>query len=171
MEMADKQKNKQLDDLLTLSSTIKGSLLEMAIWMEKIIEDIITIHFCQDEKRRTQFYSLIMNEIHIPFLKKIITLKKLLKIYYPEIYKKYPTLVEDLQNVRNLRNNLVHSTLDNSDEFLAKNYNDRIRLVYFKDGKIKPLIITIEKWKIIKYNWALINDDLIKIFEEISSKS
>jgi hypothetical protein len=38
-----------------------------------------------------------------------------------------------LDKIRRFRNVLAHSTLDTSDEFLAKNYTDRIRLISYDE--------------------------------------
>jgi hypothetical protein len=59
--------------------------------------------------------------------------EKILGIHYPDLSQRYPKLVNDLDKVRRFRNVLVHSMLDTSDEFLAKNYTDRICLISYDE--------------------------------------
>ena len=58
-------------------------------------------------------------------------MEKLLKIGYPDLSQRYPKLINDLDKIRRFRN--ARYMLDTSDEFLAKNYTDRIRLISYDE--------------------------------------
>jgi len=134
---------RQLKQLDKLAKDIRCSILEQAIRIERLIEHIISWHFCPEEDKRYQFFSLVINETDITFSSKIQILKKLLKLYYLGLTQKYPKITRELNKVRDFRNKIVHAILDNSREFLAHRYTDRVQLNVYRDGKEKKLIVTI----------------------------
>ena len=141
----DDELNQQLDQLFNLSAQIRGPFLEQAIFIERIIDGIVSNHFCLDETRRNFFFSLIMPEI--VFFKKINIIKQLLKLHYPDLDIKYPKLNKELENIINFRNEIAHAMLDTSDEFMSKKYLDRIQFKSFKKGQTEPHEVTSEDIK------------------------
>lgn len=131
---------KQADVEYKLATRIRAPFLEQAIVIDRLIADIISQHFCPDEEKRTLFFSLITNGITLSFHASINVFEKLLKLCYPDLYEKH--LFKKLDTIRNFRNRIAHSMLDTSEEFLAKGYTDRIRLVVHMDGKQKHQTIT-----------------------------
>lgn len=134
------EKEKQLLKLDELTKEIRGSFLSQAIAIENFVGDVITFHFCLEENRQNLFFSLVTGEIS--FSRKIKILKKILEIEYPELLKENTELINNLDKIKRFRNTLVHSMLDNSDDFLEKKHQDRIRVVYYKDGEKKTRTIT-----------------------------
>ena len=145
MEIIDgkSELGRQLKQLDELAKDIRGSILEQAIWIERLIENIIAWHFCPEEDKRYQFFSLVINGTDITFSSKIKILKKLLELYYPDLSQKYPKVTKELNKVRDFRNKIAHAMLDNSLEFLAHRYTDRVQLDVYQDGKEKKLVVTI----------------------------
>jgi len=128
-----------------MAAQIRGPFLEQAIYIERIIDDIVSLHFCPDETKRNLFFSLVMPEINFAY--KIDILKQLLKLCYPDLAKKYPKLSKDLVNIKDFRNDIAHAMLDTSDEFMSKKYSDRIQFTSFKKGQTKPHEITSDDIK------------------------
>ena len=63
MEIIDgkSELGRQLKQLDELAKDIRGSILEQAIWIERLIENIISWHFCPEEDKRYQFFSFVIN--------------------------------------------------------------------------------------------------------------
>jgi hypothetical protein len=121
-------RNEKVAKVIEYDMIIRGAYLAHVISIEGLVKDIILYHFCPDEDKRKQFISLILNgRDYTPSGTEI--LEKVLDIHYHDLTQRYPKLIKDLNKIRQFRNSLAHSMLDTSDEFLAKNYTDRIRLV------------------------------------------
>ena len=58
--------------------------------------------------------------------------------------ERHPELISKLDNIRLFRNKIAHLPLDTSDEFLEKNYTDRIKFNYYEKGVEKHLVVTEE---------------------------
>ncbi len=137
--------DKQLTQLFQLAQEIRAPFLEQAIFIEKIIEDIIAQHFCPEENRRALFFSLVINGTDLTFLSKIEILERLLQLCYPDLSGKHPKLIDELQKIRRFRNRIAHAMLDSSDAFLAHKYTDRIQLTYHEDGQTKHQVVTVSE--------------------------
>lgn len=131
--------HRQLDRLFDLSTEIRGKFLDQAISIEMLIDDIVSRHFCPEKDRRNLLFSLVTPEL--TFSTRIKILETVLERCYPNLLRKYPNLIKEVGRIRDFRNKIAHSMLDTSDEFLRKEYADRIRLVFYKKGEPKYLII------------------------------
>jgi hypothetical protein len=127
------EKQEKVAKIVRYDMNIRGAYLAQVIPIEELVKDIISYHFCCYEDKRKQFVSLILNGTYYTFASGINILEKILEIHYPNLSQRYPKLVNDLDKIRRFRNVLVHSTLDTSNEFLAKNYTDRIRLLSYDE--------------------------------------
>jgi len=135
---------RQLMRVFEQAKDVRGRFLEQAIFIENLIGDIISWHFCPEEDRRHLLFSLIINDVNFTFSSKIKVLKQLLKLRYPELGEKYPKMIKELKKVMEFRNKAAHRMLDSSEQFLAKKLTDRIQLVYFKDGQEKREVVTVK---------------------------
>ena len=129
--------------MFRLAQEIRGPFLEQAIFIEKLIEDIIAHHFCPDESRRDLFLSLVINGTDLTFSNKIAIFERLMILCYRHLLEKHEHLVDEIQKIRKFRNRIAHAMLDSSDAFLAHGYDDRIQLVYLEDGRKKQQVITL----------------------------
>jgi len=132
----------QINRVYNLSKEIRGRFLDQAIPIEMLIDDIISWHFCPEETRRSLFFSLMAPEL--TFSTKIKILKAILELRYPDLLKEHPKLIGEIKKIKKLRNKLAHSMLDSSEEFLEKRYDDRIRLIFYKKGEKKHLILKVD---------------------------
>lgn len=133
---------KKLEALYQKDNSLRGAYLVQAIVIEGIIGDIIALSLCPNEDSRSLFTSLILNYREFTFDGKLKILKRLMESKYPTIFDKHKDIFEKIDKVRQFRNKLAHCMLDTSDEFLAKNYTDRIRLEYY-DSKGHKRIMEI----------------------------
>ena len=141
----DPNSESQLDRLNRLAIDIRGSILDQAIWIEALIDDIVAWHFCPQEAKRNLLFSLVLKGTELTFSDKIGILECLLRLEYSELKEQYPGLKDHLDKLRRLRNRLAHAMLDTSDQFLQRNHTDRIQLVYFEDGREKQWVLTISE--------------------------
>jgi hypothetical protein len=124
----------RVSSLIKLDMVIRGSYLGHVIPIEEIVKDIVAHHFCSEERRRLQLISLILHGRDFSFSLAIEILEKILTSY-PEVQNKYPRIVKELDKIRRFRNDLAHSELDTSEEFLSKNLKETIRLKFYdKEG-------------------------------------
>jgi hypothetical protein len=124
---------KKLKDVMSLDMTGRGTYLAHVVPIEQIVKDIISQHFCMEEKRRLQLVLLVLNGRDFTFSSAIEILEKILKTSYPEVLKKYHTVHRELDKIRRFRNVMAHSELDISEEFLSKDLKDTIQLIYHDD--------------------------------------
>lgn len=124
----------QMKFSLDFDEKTRGPYLFQAIWIDTILNQIISYYFCPtDPKKQGSMIGLILNEMS--FNSKIRHFLKILESY-PEMIIKYPKIETKLDNIRDFRNKIAHSKLDTSGEFLSKKKN-YIRLSYYKKGKMK----------------------------------
>lgn len=139
----------QINRVYDLSKEIRGRFLDQAIPIEMLIDDIISWHFCPEETRRSLFFSLVTPKL--TFSTKIKILKTILELRYPDLLKEYLKLMGEIEKIKNLRNKFAHSMLDASEEFLEKGYDDRIRLIFYKKGEKKYLVVKVDDiWERLK---------------------
>lgn len=136
----EREKIKKLNDLRKLDCKIRGHFLVQTINIEWLIADILTAHFASFKDKHNQLFSYVIQP-EIWLKKKIELFKKILDTYYPELSKKYPDLISNLEDINNFRNRIAHSNLDYTDDFINKNYTDRVQYIYYKDGGLKKQMI------------------------------
>jgi len=161
----------RLDKLYKRDVKYRGRVLTLSITIEHILSEIISHHFCSNEYQRNLMFSLILTESGLMFKKKILIFKKLMELQYSDLLKKYPELVDSLEDVRDFRNKLAHFMLDTSEETIRKNAKEQINLIYHKNGRKHP--ITISKDKFFK-KWEACNTvikTLIKVRKEVEQRS
>lgn len=172
MELTDKSddEEKQIDKQYQLDREIRGSILEQAITIEGFVEDIIAIHFCPDLERRYLLHSLIISVPHLGFPSKVKILEGLLRICYPDLLQKFPKGIDELDKVRRFRNRIAHSALDTTPEWLANKFADRIRLLYYKDGRREQQVVTLDDVKERQIAFSKLVLDLSDIWFEVSRR-
>jgi len=172
MELVDNSSDeeKQIDKQYQLDREIRGSILEQAITIEGFVEDIIATHFCPDLERRYLLHSLIISTPHLGFPSKVKILKGLLRICYPDLLQNFPDVIDELDKVRRFRNRIAHSALDTTPEWLANKFTDRIRLVYYKDGRREQQVVTLDDIKEKQIAFSRLIPVLLDIWGEVGRR-
>ena len=143
----DKELRSALDHMYKLATQIRGQFIDQALWMERLIEDAIVVEFFPSEAdipHRFKLLSFVLSVQDLTFSTKISILKDLLKYKHKGIFDNHPGLFKKLEKILQLRNQLAHSTLDTTKEFLSNRYEDRIQLFIFKKGEKKTQVLTME---------------------------
>lgn len=138
-----------LEFLYNLDTNYRGKFILISVWIERIIEDIISYIFFpneDDEAKRDKMISFILSR-NLNFNTKLKVFQGLLEEDYKELFNEYDKLFKDLNDIKNFRNILAHSELDTSVKFLRKRYKDRIQLIYHETGKRELRTIKIEEFE------------------------
>lgn len=156
---------KTLKFTMNFSEKVTGEYIFQAVWIERILKDIISYHVSNSPKSRAFLFSIVLKEIS--FNSKIRIFLELLN-EIPEITKNHPNLKKRLDNVREFRNILAHDQLDTSVKFLKTNPN-YIRFRHFKNGKVKHYEITDKLYKEKIKEIAELHIELQNIARKISN--
>jgi len=130
---------------MEIDCNIRGGFLIQTINIEWLIADILTAHFTSFKDKHNQLFSYVIQP-EIWLKKKIELFNKILDKYYPEVLKKYPDLIRNLNAIKKFRNMIAHANLDTSEDFFKKNYTDRIQYSYYQDGELKKQMIKIDEF-------------------------
>ena len=100
----ERAKNKMIQAGLALTSLFdqkaRTQIIHHGIYLEGLIGDIIACHYGPKEEKHA-----------LTFFKRISSLDKLLKQFYPDIYAATPGLIPGLHNIREVRNDFAHGEL------------------------------------------------------------
>jgi hypothetical protein len=123
----------------------RGPILISAVTIEMLMADIISIHYCLEEKRRLSLFSSVLNRFEFNVKRDIF--KEMLKTWYPDIYKQYKGIFREIINIEEFRNKLAHAMSNITDDTL-KNYSNESNpsiFYYKKNGEKEILELTEAK--------------------------
>lgn len=102
--------------------------------IERDMALMITEFFCQDDEYKQQiFFERIAEKLSFERKKEILF--EVLKTGYADWWEKYKDLRSELSVVQEFRNKLAHSTIDVSEEALARPLEDGIGFIQWKKGE------------------------------------
>jgi hypothetical protein len=142
---ADSPEGQELTDLYNLSWRIRGTFIEQTIWIDVMIAGILADYFAPDKERRTLLLSEVFSGAGSTFNKNIALLTKVVSHSFSAFAGQHPDLFTKLERIRRVRNNLAHARLDTSDEWMSRREKDRIQIIYYKNGKSRTEVITVEE--------------------------
>ncbi|WP_018345015.1 hypothetical protein [Cytophaga aurantiaca] len=123
------------------SMEIRGHYLNEFIFIERLIDEYLTRHFCDEAHKKKELFEYIMCE-NVAFEPKRLLLWYVMEKYDNEIYIKHKSKSEDLTFLMTTRNKLAHWMLDTSGEahelYVSKS---KLRLLRFKN-KVNEFEIT-----------------------------
>jgi len=133
----ERAKNKMIQAGLALTSLFdqkaRTQIIHHGIHLEGLIGDIIACHYGPKEEK------------HPPtFFKRIGSLDKLLKQFYPDIHAATPGLIGGLHNIREVRNDFAHGELILEEAKLLGNSGKPPDGIYLR---------TKEKGKVVERFW------------------
>jgi hypothetical protein len=118
--------------LISRARDIRGKILDDVIFVEYVLDLIILKYFCESTPKIELFQATLLNQKYIPLDSKIKIFKNL------DLGQKYSKTIKelgvDLDKAREIRNELAHRMIDNSEEAVNNQY---LRLVYYEKGKRK----------------------------------
>jgi hypothetical protein len=162
----DTPKNAAVARILEQTAHITGAVLALASVAELMIGTIIADYLAESVEKRNLLLSVISGG-HLNLAAKRTILMHLLKDKFPEIAAAYPDLESRLKKLAEFRNRCAHSLPDASDKYLAENYRDRIRLVWYEHGMRKNEDVTYAEAQIKIAAFAKTLIDVYDIEEKI----
>jgi hypothetical protein len=139
-------KGQKLNALFALMRDIRGTFIDQAIWIDLLTTDILGAFFCPDDERRSLLSSDVLTGRDATFSGRLEILEKIVERWFPAFLAGHAGLFKQLGKIRRLRNRLAHAHLDSSNAFMARNYTDRIQLVFHEDGVEKTQVITVAEF-------------------------
>jgi hypothetical protein len=153
----------KLNALFALMREIRGAFIDQAIWIDLLTTDILATFFCPNDERRSLLSSDVLTGRDATFSGRLETLEKIVKRWFPAFLASHAGLFNRLGKIRRLRNRLAHSHLDSSNEFMAKNYTDRIQLVFHEDGVEKTQVITVTEFHALLQECTQVVTSLVEL--------
>jgi hypothetical protein len=138
----------------------RGEIIGKVINLEKVIDGFISKNFIQEDAKRSELESLIIQGL--PFAQKLLILYSLLNTYHSSIHKEHPKLEKDLEKIRKQRNIMAHSWLDVSPTYVYKRKKSNLQLsiltknnksIEYDEKRIKELSDSILKYTIVLMYW------------------
>jgi hypothetical protein len=131
--------------LLTLSAKYRGKVIDITIFLEMVLAQILSKYFTQDEEKESVLNSFVFDRMQLS--SKFNLLKKILKTNHIKIWEKYDTDIKEIGELIDFRNNLAHSMLDTTPDYINKvigetkdivsEYKkrelDEIQIIYYTD--------------------------------------
>jgi len=119
---------------------IRTRIIVNVIEIERHIEGSIATFFCREEYKHVLFTELLFQTGQIPLSRKTEILRKILEYNYPELSKRYHSILARVDSIRGIRNKLAHAEsffpLTEEDEI------DGIKIRVIKGGEIKEEALT-----------------------------
>ncbi len=117
-------------DKKSSENKIRAEVIANAINVEDNLTEVLSYLYSSDELYRYQLLEDILAEL--TFDKKIRLFEKFVKMM-PETVKDYPKLINELNHIRNVRNQMAHRTTSNLPFFEEANKPNSVR--FLKHGK------------------------------------
>jgi hypothetical protein len=149
--------------LMEYERVFRSQIIAAAITLEAEIDRIIAWHFCPDATKHPLLYSLIFREAEVTYKAKVIILKKLLKLAYPELSAPFAFLPRELLALGELRNKLAHCDIEIPPKAGPPSAIKGVTITSYRDGKRQTQLITpdevnmkLETCRILRQALALI---------------
>jgi hypothetical protein len=103
--------------LHTESARYRGRVVEMSIYLELNLANLLSQYFAKDEKKEL-LNSMVFDRMDLQ--RKLNTLKNILKTQHLEIWKAEQLNLKKIDKLISFRNNIAHSVLNSSPEYSEK---------------------------------------------------
>ena len=135
---------KKVEDL---SNKISGDIIGKMSSIEILITFCIADHFQKVPGEKFELLISLLDKV--PFFRKLSALKFIIEKYYQGFFKKYPTLIKDIEELQKIRNMIAHSIPEpNSDEFSTP----LSKIEYRKLGNIGIVNMEVKTYTLGEHN-------------------
>lgn len=113
----------------------RGQIISDLIYLERLIDEIISRHFCNDIEKRKEFFELIIANERMSFNSKIQVFEYLFRKHQKSFISNFPSVFSDIKNLNEERNIVAHYLLDTSDDGQEKMIKEnKIGFVKFRNS-------------------------------------
>ena len=102
--------------LFSQSAKYRGKVIDITIILEMLLAQILSKYFTNDEEMEKSLNSFVFDRMQLS--SKFNLLKKILKIKHIKVWNKYQKDLKEIGELIEFRNNLAHSILDSSNEYI-----------------------------------------------------
>jgi len=155
--------------LHTESARYRGRVIEVSIYLELTLAQILSNYFAKKDKIEL-LNSIVFDRMDLQ--RKLNTLKSILKLEHASIWKKELQNIKKIDTLISFRNNLAHSVLNSSPEYLKK-ISEKVGLLSSK-GIVANHLDEIElgfyennNWVYKKIKWSEIEEYHREIYNAI----
>lgn len=135
---AAKSIDEKYDALDNRIKALRGIIIDSAVLIEALIEQIISNHFCYDQIKENEFTHIFMGKESVTLSFKREVLIYIIKNHHPAVFKKNPKLFDDLELIIKYRNMAAHRKFMPAREIVEQWESSPITLEHWvtKDSKI-----------------------------------
>lgn len=113
----------------------RGQIINDLIYLERLIDETISRHFCNDIEKRKEFFELIIANERMSFNSKIQVFEYLFRKYQKNFISNFPAVFSDIKKLNEERNIVAHYLLDTSDDGQEKmRKENKIGFVKFRNS-------------------------------------
>ena len=169
----DSDAGQRMGQVDSLAQEILWPFLSTAIRIDHVLFWIIAMYFVPDEKRRAEFYSLVLHKEPpaLGFRHKIQVVKGILDASYREPLEPKRKLIKQLDDIRQFRNKIAHWEVDRSEEAMARVQANEIRLVPYEGSKRDPEVLTKEEANAKAQQWVEVFHELTQVGNVVIERS
>jgi len=139
--------------LFSQSAKFRGKVIDITVFMEMVIAQILSKYFTANERKESLLNSFVFDRMQLSV--KFNLIKKIVKVSHPKLWKKYQRDLKEIESLIEFRNNLAHSMLDSSEDYITsllektkdialggKGNIEEIQVGFYKNGDFKYEEIT-----------------------------
>jgi|GEM_PF-7005667 len=137
---------KKLNAMHEKSGHWRGMYINSIINLERCIDEYLSRYFCstvENTEPKKDLIELLLSE-KVPFEPKRFAFEFILKKKNPEVVRKYPMLLKDIEKAIQTRNVLAHYMLDASENGFSLFDEGKIAFVRFNHKKSAPIVYSQE---------------------------
>jgi len=154
-------------DLTHRAYTLRGMIINEAIFLERMIDGYLADYFCKDDTTNKELKLLLLSTDRIVFESKRAIFQQLINTHNKEFAKKHPTIFSDIQYIIEQRNFVAHHILDTSTEGIELIDKNSFRLLKYKNSVENILFDPQRVEKVIQ----LIKGSITAMFELVKDES
>ena len=144
----------------------RGQIINDLIHLERLMDEFLSRHFCNDSERKKEFFELIIANERMSFNSKIQVFEYVLKKHHNQIVIEYPDIFSDIKKLNEERNIVAHYLLDTSTDGI-KMYEEfqKIGFVKFRNSteSLPRNNDDINKWKTLTKKYIRMLEDFLTI--------
>lgn len=137
---------KEKEILLALTAKaekIRGSILNEITFLEKLMDGILTMYFCNTDLKRDEFFELISSE-RLNFESKRHIVDYIISHHYKEFYEKNKTTLKFLESLPGKRNVIAHYMIGTSNNSIDKFKKENVIIFKRFYGQKQDVLYTDE---------------------------
>lgn len=139
--------------LFSQSAKFRGKVIDITVFLEMVIAQILSKYFTESEEKESLLNSFVFDRMQLSV--KFNLIKKIVRTSHPNLWKKYQRDLKEIESLIDYRNNLAHSMLDSSEDYITSLMNktknvamgnkeniEEIQVGFYKDGDLKNEKVT-----------------------------